>query len=182
MGPERIARAVQGAFLLLKNDERGMQAFDLSIDGLVRSFLAVLIVLPVYALVATIQAARVVAEIEPPPLSARLWAYLLQWAAFVVTAVILAKVMRREARFVPYVVASNWAAVVQIGIVLAVVLIATLLPMALVGLVLILMTLGLLVYDYRVARIAFAAPGFDGMAVVAIQFMVSLLVQRLAMS
>lgn len=180
MRPDRIVAAVQGAFLLLKNDERGMQAFELSLEGFVRSFLAVLIVLPLYALVVLIQAADLGPELAPTPLSVRLWSYALQWLAFVLTAMLLAKVMGREGQFVPYVIAANWASVVQIAIVLGVVLLTTLLPPAMTGLVLVLMTLGLLVYDYRVVRIAFGAEGFDGMAVVGIQFMVSLLVQRLA--
>ncbi|TVQ33467.1 MAG: hypothetical protein EA356_12200 [Geminicoccaceae bacterium] len=180
MHPKRVQANVEGAFLLLKNDPGGMAAFDLSLRGFVQSFIAIAIVLPAYALAVVIQALDLPPEIDPPTLGTRLWAYGLQWAAFVLTAVVLAKVMRREAHFVAYVIASNWAAVVQIGIVLVVVLLTTLTPPALTGLLLILMTVGLLVYDYRVARIAFAAPGFDGVAVVAIQFLVSLLVQRLA--
>jgi hypothetical protein len=176
---EEIRRAIGGAIDLLKDDPRGMEAFDLSLGGFARSFLAVLLVLPVYALVVAIQTIQLGALAEPTPLGLRLVSYLLQWTAFVVTAIVLAKVLHREAHVVAYVIAANWASVVQIVIVLVVVLLTTLLPPVLTGLALVLMTVGILVYDYRVARIAFAAPGFDGIAVVLIQFLVSLLVQRL---
>jgi hypothetical protein len=179
VGPNQVRAAVEGAVLLLKNDERGMEAFDLSLDGFWRSFIAVLIVLPIYALIVAIQAADLGPDPDRPGLALRLSSYGLQWAAFVATAAVLAKVMRREPYFVPYVVASNWAAVVQIGLVLATVLLAAALPPAMTGLLLMVLTVGLLFYDYRIARIAFAAPGFDGIAVVVIQFMMSLLVQRL---
>ncbi|MFW5832674.1 MAG: hypothetical protein ACOCYE_01080 [Pseudomonadota bacterium] len=176
---DEIRRAIGGAIDLLKDDPRGMDAFDLSLPGFVRSFVAVLLVLPVYALVLVVQDRQLGPGVDATPVTVRLVGYLLQWAAFVCTAVVLAKVLRREAYFVAYVIAANWASVVQIVIVLVVVLLTTLVPPVLTGLALVLMVVGLLVYDYRVVRIAFAAPGFDGMAVVAIQFMVTLLVQRL---
>ena len=180
MRPNAIAASVFGAVLLLKDDPRGMDAFDLSMRGFVWSFLAVALVLPPYALAVAIQSMEAPRELAPAPVVVRMIVYLVQWVAFVLTSALLARVLRREAYFVPYVVAANWAALVQIAIVLAVVLVTTVLPPALDGLMLMALTLGLLLYDYRVVRIAFAAPGFDGVAVVAIQFMVSRLVQRLA--
>jgi len=172
-----IVRAIVGAGLLLRNDERGMGAFDTSMAGFIKSFSAALIALPIYAFVHFVQSRGI--GVDATPMGTAVVAYGLQWAAFPLTAAGLAKVMHREPHFVPYVVAANWASIVQIGIVAVVVLLSTLLSQGLAGFVLLILTLGLLVYDFFIARIAFHTPALEGGAVVTVQLLVSLLVQHL---
>ncbi len=175
-----IVRSVVGAGLLLRNDPRGMEAFDLSLDGLLRSFFAALIVLPGFLLVQWLQTRDV--DADAAPTSLLLLAYGARWIVFALTAAVLAKLMGRGTRFVPYVVAGNWSSVVQMGIFLPVVLIGTLLPVPLAGLLLLATMIGLLIYDYLVVRIAFEAEGLEGTAVVLVQLLVGLFVQRLLIS
>ncbi len=172
-----LVRYVVGAGLLLKNDERGMAAFDTSLKGFVQSFVAALIVLPAFAFVHVVQTRHI--GMGGTTMGLALVGYAAQWLAFPLTAAGLAKVMGRERYFVPYVVAANWASIVQIAIVAVVVLLSTLLSPAVGGFLLLLLTLGLLVYDFFIARIAFQTPGLDGGAVVVVQLLVSMLVQHL---
>ncbi|MEO1092358.1 MAG: hypothetical protein AAFX81_17185 [Pseudomonadota bacterium] len=177
---DSMARYAAGAWALLRNDESGMDAFRLDLRGLLQSFAAAVVVLPIYVAVVLVQTRAAAADDVTLDIWGRVLAFALQWAAFPLVAAVLAKVMNRSASFIPYVVAANWSAVVQIVIVLAVVLLSTLLPGTLGGVALLTLTAFLLFYDYRVVRIAFVAPGFDGVAVVTIQFLVSLLIQRVA--
>lgn len=173
---DEITRGVVGAGLLLKNDARGMAAFDTSLQGFIKSFFAALLVLPAYAFVHWVQSRGLAAS--GTPMATAVLAYGLQWLAFPVTAAVLAKLMSRTALFVPYVVAANWASVVQIAIVAVVVVVSTILPASLAGLALLALTIGLVFYDYLVAKFAFGAPGLDGVGVVVVQLLVSMLVQR----
>jgi len=172
-----IVRYVVGAGLLLKNDERGMAAFDVSLRGFLQSFAAALIVLPLFAFVHFVQSREI--GVDATPMGVAILAYAVQWLAFPLTAAGLAKLMHREQHFVPYVVAANWASIIQIAVVAAAVLLGTLLSPAVAGLLLLLVTIGLLVYDFFIARIAFHTPGLDGGAVVIVQLLVSMLVQHL---
>ena len=172
-----IVRYVVGAGLLLRNDERGMAAFDVSLRGFLQSFVAALLVLPLFAFVHYVQSRAI--GVDATPMGVALVAYAAQWLAFPLTAAGLAKLMQRERYFVPYVVAANWASIIQIAVVAAAVLLGTLLSPGVAGLLLLLVTVGLLVYDFLIARIAFHTPGLDGGAVVIVQLLVSMLVQHL---
>ncbi len=172
-----IVRFVVGAGLLLKNDERGMAAFDVSLKGFLQSFAAAVIALPLFAFVHFVQSRHL--GMDGTPMGLAVVAYAAQWLAFPLTAVGLAKVMHREQDFVAYVVAANWASILQIGIVATAVLLSTLLSSGLAGLLILVVSLGLLVYDFFIARIAFHTPGIDGAAVVVIQLLVGMLVQHL---
>jgi hypothetical protein len=172
-----IVRYVVGASLLLRNDERGMAAFDVSLEGFIKSFTAALVVLPIFAFVHFVQSREI--GMDATPMGLAIAAYAAQWFAFPLTAAALAKLLHREAHFVPYVVAANWASIIQIGLVAVVVLLGTLLSPGIAGLLLLVTTLGLLVYDFFIARIAFHTPGIDGGAVVVVQLLVSMLVQHL---
>ena len=172
-----IVRYVVGAGLLLRNDERGMAAFDVTLRGFLQSFTAALLVLPLFGFVHYVQSREI--GVDATPMGVALVAYAAQWLAFPLTAAGLAKLMQRERYFVPYVVAANWASIIQIAVVAAAVLLGTLLSPGVAGLLLLLVTMGLLAYDFLIARIAFHTPGLDGGAVVIVQLLVSMLVQHL---
>jgi hypothetical protein len=172
-----IVRYVVGAGLLLRNDERGMGAFDISLRGFIQSFAAAPIVLPLFAFVHFVQSREI--GMDATPMGLALVAYAAQWLAFPLSAAALAKLMHREKHFVPYVIAANWASIIQIAVVAVAVLLGTLLSPGVAGLLLLIVTAGLLVYDFFIARIAFQTPGIDGGAVVVVQLLVSMLVQHL---
>ncbi len=174
---DEITRGVVGASLLLRNDARGLAAFDVSLEGFVKSFSAAVLMLPAFAFVHWLQTRD--AAFGATPLGLALLAYALQWVAFPVTAALLAKLMQRTQLFVPYVVAANWAYIVQIGIVVPVALLGTLLPTVVADLLAFALVLGLLVYDYQIARFAFQAEGFEGVGVVLAQLLVGLLIHHL---
>ncbi|HEX6012749.1 MAG TPA: hypothetical protein VFY87_13325 [Geminicoccaceae bacterium] len=175
-----IQRSVQGAWLLAKGDTRGMNLFDLSVEGFWRSFAAMLIVAPVYALVLLAQ--PVPADSEPESLTGTLLAeaiaYVVGWAAFPIAAVFLTRLLGLAAGYVPLVVANNWSAVVQIAFYAAVVVLGTLLPGELRALTLLAATLAILVYQWFVIRTALDTGGGIALGIVVVDVLLSLAVSR----
>jgi hypothetical protein len=174
-----IQRSVQGAWLLAKGDTRGMNLFDFSVEGFWRSFAAMLIVAPVYALVVLAQPAP---PGEPESLTGMLLAeavsYAVGWAAFPVAAIFLTRLLGLAAGYVPLVVANNWSAVVQIAFYAAVVVLGTLLPGELRALALLAATLAILVYQWFVIRTALDTGGGIALGIVVVDVLLSLAVSR----
>ena len=175
-----IQRSVQGAWLLAKGDTRGMNLFDLSVEGFWRSFAAMLIVAPVYALVLLAQ--PVPADSEPDSLTGMLLAeavaYVVGWVAFPVAAIFLTRLLGLAAGYVPLVVANNWSAVVQIAFYAAVVVLGTLLPGELRAISLLAATLAILVYQWFVIRTALDTGGGIALGIVVVDVLLSLAVSR----
>ncbi len=95
----------------------GLRKLDLTIDGFWASFGAVVLILPV-ALVA-LASERVALQVTGGDVAAltggyvvlRLIAVIVDWLAFPAILALLSRPMGIAARFVPYIVARNWAAV-----------------------------------------------------------------------
>src|SRR5262245_44588161 len=110
-----IVRSVMGAWRLARLDPAGMGYFDTSIAGFWRSFWAAAVVAPPYFFLVSF---RVSAAHDGPfhAWLAEILAYLIGWTAFPVAALYLTEVFDRGKRYVPYIVAYNWAAVIQVAV------------------------------------------------------------------
>ncbi|HTV88718.1 MAG TPA: hypothetical protein VME41_06855 [Stellaceae bacterium] len=106
---------MSGALRLAVGDRRGLGCFDASLDGFWRSFRAAVICYPLYLflLALRLDAAQwqqsgigtivVVETID----------YIIAWAAFPLVILSLARALRREDRFLSFMVAYNWSQVPQ---------------------------------------------------------------------
>ncbi len=179
-----IARALKGALALLGGRSEALKLFDLSIGGFWRSFAAILVAAPFYALdVATEQAARAAAEPAPDLLYyvVKTLAYLVDWLAFPLLVAVLAGPFGFGRLYVPYIVAYNWSSV-WIAALFAP-------PALLVGLGFMgreaagLVSLALVViaarYRFVIARIALQAPPATALGLVVLELLLSLLVVQL---
>ena len=124
--PDRreVFESLYGAWRLAFLDQSGMKHFNLSFEGFWRSFFAAVLIAPAFAiLVAQKLAAR------PGPLDlgwatlVQGFAYALSWAAFPLAAVVLTQLLGLSRNYVALIIALNWAAVLQVGVFLAAVLI-----------------------------------------------------------
>ena len=156
---EEVYRSIYGAYRLAFLDPSGMAYFNLSVDGFWRSFFAAVLVAPGYVLLV---AQKLTAQPDVLDLG---WAILVQtlaygliWAAFPLVALVLAQLLGLSRNYVPLIVAVNWAAVLQLGVLLAAMALGLLLP-ALEGLVLLVVTGGLLFYQWFVIRTALRTTG-----------------------
>lgn len=175
--PAEIRRGLAGALAILRREPGAMALFDLTVDGFFRSFTAMLVAAPAYALIVL---GRIVSEGSavalPLTLLIEAIGYVVAWLAFPVAAGLVLYSFGEGRRLVPLVVAGNWAAVLQIGFVLAALSVATALPAPTAAAVTTTATLAALAYQWLVVRTALAAPGAVAAGFVLLDVVLSLLV------
>jgi len=112
-----IRNALTGSFLLAKRDGRGLQFFDVTIDGFWRSFLAVVLIAPFYVLYA-LQEIEITHQINMlgsvPVISAgfvasRITLLGLEWVIFPVAMILITRLLGLWPRYVPYIAIYNWS-------------------------------------------------------------------------
>ena len=160
--PDRkeVLESLYGAYRLAFLDQSGMRHFNLSFEGFWRSFFAALLVAPGFGVLV---AHRLSARAEAFDLGwaalVQIFAYGLSWAAFPLAAVVLTQLLGLGRNYVALIVALNWAAVLQVGVLLAAVVFELVVPGLLDGLMLLLVTGGLLFYQWFVTRAALQTTG-----------------------
>lgn len=120
---DEIVRSLTGAWRLFLDRSDAMQFFDVSADGFWRSFYAIILIFPAYALVAISERARIFAD----PAAAAVFnsdAFIVNkaltlgfdWITLPVVLALAAPMLRINRNYAPFVVARNWGAVLSIGL------------------------------------------------------------------
>lgn len=177
---DEIKRSLFGAWLLARGDTRGMELFDLSVEGFFRSFVAALVAAPVYLLLILDRyqttgmpaALGSVAAVEAV-------GYALGWIAFPLLAVLLTRLLGLGHRYVPLIVAGNWAAVLQVTFFLVALLLAGLLPPPMRALILFAATVLVLVYQWFVMRTALQTTGGTAAGLLAVNVLLDTILSLL---
>ncbi|MBI3453625.1 MAG: hypothetical protein HY057_12520 [Rhodospirillales bacterium] len=146
-----------GAWQLAKRDPAGMQYFDASIDGFWRSFYAALIAAPAYVMLAGLRLVeRPVATSSLRIVLIEAIAYVVGWVAYPLITFYLAAALERRERYLGYIVAYNWATVIQVAVYLPIAALAAtgVAPEAVIGIVGAVIAIAVLTYQYYIARIA----------------------------
>jgi hypothetical protein len=176
---------VEAAVALLFGRPGALARFDVSLEGFWRSFAAILLVLPCFAVSVLaegrIESAGLPAEVADGfPwfgfVAVRTVALLLEWIALPVVLALLAGRLGLAARYVPFIVARNWASAVASALYSAPALlflagiagaaVSQVLSLAIVAVA--------LQYQYRIARQALAVPPGMAVAVVVLDAMLGL--------
>lgn len=146
-----IGAGLTGALRLARRDPGGLECFDASLRGFWRSFWAAVLVAPAFIILDLLSGDI---GAGPRQLAVQVIGYVIDWTAFPVLMITIADSLGKWPNYTRYVVAYNWAAVVQMTILLPVAMLAVLLPshatMALAQFV----TVILLVYRAYVAHVA----------------------------
>ena len=177
-----INRSLYGAWRLACVDASGMSYFTVSIDGFWRSFFAAVIVMPIYFFVLALQPAAPAPQ-EPVnestlwPLFVDLVSYVLGWVVFPVTMVFLARLLDVGRQYVSYIVAYNWATVLQMALfaVAATVITAVGIETALGRLLQLVVFAAVLFYQWFVARTALRTTAIIAVGIVVVDFLIGLL-------
>lgn len=112
-----IASSIRGVVRLALFDPRGLEALDRTPEGAVRSFVAAIVVAPVYIALVALRDGDDLADVPfGLGLLVQLIAYVVGWTAFPVVSRELARVMGRLDDWPAMVCAYNWSAVVQIAL------------------------------------------------------------------
>ena len=179
-----IVNALYGAWRLANFDRSGMDRFNVTADGFWHSFLAAVVGLPVFALLAWLErsaAGTMLTAAGETPVFASFYvnaglAYVLMWPAFALAMIPFTRIAGVTQNYAALVIAWNWARIIAMLIRLPVMLMvafgglgSTLLAVAL------LLTFGLiLAYQWYVAKVSLNASGLAAAAVVLADIVIGL--------
>lgn len=109
-----IIRSLYGALHLARGDTSGMAFFNATEQGFWRSFTAALLIAPLFALLLTIRYHVNEAGVSLLRFTAiETIAYVVSWVAFPLLLFHLTDILGTGHRFIRYIVAYNWASVLQ---------------------------------------------------------------------
>lgn len=178
-----VFTALYGATRLARLDAGGLRFFDITDQGFWRSFFAAVVVAPLYGVLLLI---RYLNFLEPIPLfrfiALEAIAYVIAWVAFPLLMASLARMLERDEFYIRYIVAYNWAAVLQnlLYIPIAILAAAGVLSIA-VSNTLGLMALALIVvYAWFITRTALEVAAGMAAGIVGLDFMLNVLINTIA--
>ncbi len=179
IGVNQATRALYGAWRLARMDPSGMAFFDTSVDGFRRSFWAVGIVAPFYVVFLLLSQNAGLDQAG----AVRYWAveslsYVIGWTAFPVVMLTVSKSLDRAANFLRYIVAYNWAAVLQYAVFLP---IAILVPAGFMAgdtanALMLVIFVPIIVYVWFVTKTALGVPDGTAAAIVGLDFLITLII------
>jgi len=113
LSPADVAAALHGLFRLVRFDKEGLEYFDASVEGFIKSFWVAAVLLPPYLLIMVFAD---VALSEGPTLAPQLaryviveaLAYVVDWVAFPLVLLTLADYLGVNARVLHFLVPFNW--------------------------------------------------------------------------
>jgi hypothetical protein len=176
-----ILSAIYGAWTLFKLDPRGLAFFEDSVAAFWRSFFAAVIVAPGFVILRLIQYSESEQSVDPlAAATVEAIAFVVVWTAFPLALYYLAQGFDKAERYVIAVVALNWSVTIQVALSLPVHLIAVsgILPPGLATLALLTVLVVTLFYEGFVVRTALEIPPQLAALVVAIDFIISFVVDR----
>jgi len=174
-----IVTALRGAVRLAMRDPGGLAEFDASLTGFWRSFHAAVLLAPFYLGMILFDGPAEAMTISPTGFFlVETIAYVTTWVAFPLAMIQVARLLGREHRYLLFVVATNWTAVIQLAAVsLAPALVAFAgLPATLGGFVALVATIWALIYKWHVTRAALELGGGKAAMVVAFEIGLGLLI------
>lgn len=182
-----IGPAVYGAWRLAFFDPNGMRYFDQSLTGFWRSFRLAIWLAPVSFLADGISLSEVKVPGGWSSIGADGWfrigagetiGYVIAWTAFPLAIYYLARLIDRGERYLGYIVADNWAGVIETPLFLLTILIAHagIFPTGYAQLFPTVARVLVLVYEWYIARTALNISGFGAFGIVLIGFFMSVII------
>ena len=178
-----IVYGVYGAWRLLRLDRGALSYFDTSDEGFWKSFFAAALVLPGYAILVLLDPAveRATGGVLRISLI-QVLTYSLSWTVYPVIVQPIVQAIDRDANYVRFIVAFNWAKVIQMAIYLPVVGIVTTGVLS-DGMASVLnggVYMTLLAYQWFVTRVALDVKPWSATGLVALDFMTGVILSVLA--
>ena len=177
-----IRQNLAGAWALFRADANGMNLLDTSFRGFWLSFMAILLLVPVYALYLAGEQRFMAMTDEPLDvafgtyLSVRSFSFIIDWIAFPVLMILLVGLLDRRSRYVPFVVAYNWGGVI-VGLIIAlptVLFAAGMMPLGLLYVLTLIAMAAALRFLYIIARVALFADRLTAVGIVVADLALSL--------
>lgn len=152
-----IAYGLYGAWRLAHLDRSAMSLFDRTVSGFWKSFFAAVLVAPAYLILRVLDVDQ--SGIAAGPLHSFIvlaLGYIVSWLAFPVVMHPICHMIDRPEYFISFIVANNWAKVLQIYAILLIVAIheTGLLPAAIGTLLVFLTNVLIFAFEWFIARTA----------------------------
>jgi hypothetical protein len=181
--PGETAKALYGTYRFARFDPDAMDYFRNTNGAFWRSFKAALYIAPFYAALLLMRYSM--GEVSSPMgrfIVVEALAYIIAWLAFPVIVEPLTKSMGRGDRFVRYIIAYNWAAVLQnlLYMPLAMLSVSGALPPGGAGLMGFVVLLMIMTYTWFITRTALQISGSRALGLVALDFALSFLINGYA--
>jgi hypothetical protein len=181
-----VRLALGGALRLAIGDRRGLGCFDASIDGFWRSFRAAVICYPLYLFLLALRVHH--AQWQHSGIATILIvetiAYVISWVIFPLVILPLCGMLRRDDRFLAFMVAYNWSQVPQTALfaVIGIDGLTGLLPRGSLPTAELVAAVATMVYEWYIARVALAIGAAAAVLVVLIDLLVGTALSRIAES
>ena len=176
-------RALYGAYRLACLDPAGMDYFRNTRGAFWRSFNAALIIAPFYAglLLMRYQTGEVSASAFRF-ISIEVISYIIAWVAFPVVVDLLISAMDRREKYIRFIIAYNWAAVLQnlLYLPMAMLSVNGIFSPSNAGILGLIILVFFMLYTWFITKTALEIPGGPAAAIVAIDFTLSLLINGYA--
>jgi hypothetical protein len=181
-----IRENLAGAWLVMRGRPEGLDRLDLSITGFWRSFGAIVAVLPLALLSLEsqrrVEAALTGASAAPGAgIGLQALAVAVDWVVFPIVFALMARPLGFAPRYVPFIVARNWAAVIVsacVGALHACFLVG-IVPAEVLSFVLLVGIAFVLGFSFMVARTALAASAGMAVPIVVLDFVISLVLMQI---
>ena len=177
--------SLYGAYRLARFDAGGMAYFDATHGGFWRSFYAAVLIAPFYAVLFALRYMNESVESGSAHYALiNVIAYVIAWLAFPVVMTAIVRVLDREQRFISYIVAYNWAAVLQNALYLpfAILRESGLVPDGTTGMLGLIILSVIMAYGWFITRTALEIPANTAAGVVVLDLILSLFVSLTAES
>ncbi len=182
-----IGPAVYGAWRLAFFDPNGMRYFDQSLNGFWRSFRLAIWLAPASFLADAISLSEMKVTGGWSSIGAEGWfrvgaaeliGYVIAWTAFPLAAYYLARLIDRGDRYLGYIVADNWAGVIETPLFLLTILIAHagIFPTGIGQLFPAVARILVLIYEWYIARTALNISGLGAFGIVLVGFFISVMI------
>jgi hypothetical protein len=182
---DEIVQSLTGAWRLFLDRPDAMRYFNVSIDGFWRSFAAIVLILPAYALFAIAERIEILGEpvVDPafsdgPFIVNKFLTLALDWITLPILLAAFARLLGVSRTYAAYVVARNWCAVLAtapFGLV-ALLSLVGFLGAGLANVISLVILVVVIRYNYMIVRRALGADMGLAIGVVVADFAVSLLI------
>lgn len=176
---QEIWSSIYGAFRLAFFDTSGLNHLNISVEGFWRSFFAALLVAPGYVILA---GQGLIVDDE----SLSIWLivvhtmiYVVSWMIFPLTAFFIVDLLKLGHRFTALIVAVNWAAVIEVTVMILGLGFAMIMPPDAANLMIVAIVVGLIIYQWFVIRTALQSSGTVAFAFVLFGLLVSAMLEKL---
>ncbi|MGI9449711.1 MAG: hypothetical protein ACR2QH_03550 [Geminicoccaceae bacterium] len=176
---QEIWSSIYGAFRLACFDESGHSHFNLTVEGFWRSFFAAILVAPGHIILASQGFIAGGGTLSVWSLVIHVGIYAASGIIFPLTVFCAIDLLNLGHRYTALIVAVNWAAVIEISVMVAGIGLALILPSDAANLLIIAIVIGLVIYQWFVIRTALQSTGALAFAFVLFALLISVMLEQI---